>query len=67
MVAMTSLTDSSKYYQTNGAEYSGHWNSDGEKHGIGTLKFQDGSHYKGQFANGLSSGLGIMTFNDGST
>lgn len=62
---MTKASENSLKYPS-GAEYSGQWNRDGEKHGTGTLTLQDGSRYKGQFVNGLSSGLGVVVFTDGS-
>ncbi|XP_067950328.1 MORN repeat-containing protein 4-like [Watersipora subatra] len=52
---------------SDGTEYEGQWNADGEKHGVGSLTLPDGSHYRGQFASGLSSGLGVMIFSDGSS
>lgn len=50
----------------NGASYTGQWNGEGEKHGQGSLAFQDGSKYNGQFYQGLCSGFGVMICADGS-
>eukprot|EP00062_Callorhinchus_milii_P024847 gi/632985193/ref/XP_007909542.1/ PREDICTED: MORN repeat-containing protein 4 isoform X2 [Callorhinchus milii] len=38
----------------------------GRRHGVGQLKFADGSSYVGQFENGLFSGCGSLFFCDGS-
>lgn len=44
------------------------WLSDppGRRHGVGQLKFQDGTCYSGQFENGLFHGSGVLFFTDGS-
>ncbi|KAM7385615.1 hypothetical protein PAMP_001690 [Pampus punctatissimus] len=36
------------------------------RHGVGQLKFQDGTCYTGQFENGLFHGSGVLLFTDGS-
>lgn len=38
----------------------------GRRHGVGQLKFQDGTCYTGQFENGLFHGSGVLLFTDGS-
>ncbi|MBN3294478.1 MORN4 protein, partial [Polypterus senegalus] len=38
----------------------------GRRHGVGHLKFSDGTTYAGQFENGLFNGRGVLTFSDGS-
>nr|XP_014343178.1 PREDICTED: MORN repeat-containing protein 4 isoform X2 [Latimeria chalumnae] len=38
----------------------------GRRHGIGQLKFTDGSSYLGQFENGLFNGCGVLAFPEGS-
>lgn len=38
----------------------------GRRHGLGQLKFQDGTCYTGQFENGLFHGSGVLLFTDGS-
>lgn len=38
----------------------------GRRHGVGQLKFQDGTCYSGQFENGLFHGSGVLFFTDGS-
>ncbi len=38
----------------------------GRRHGVGQLKFQDGTCYTGQFENGLFHGSGVLFFTDGS-
>lgn len=40
--------------------------SPGRRHGVGQLKFQDGTCYTGQFENGLFHGSGVLFFTDGS-
>ena len=41
-------------------------NFPGRRHGVGQLKFQDGTCYAGQFENGLFHGSGVLFFTDGS-
>ncbi|XP_070298719.1 MORN repeat-containing protein 4-like isoform X1 [Salvelinus sp. IW2-2015] len=38
----------------------------GRRHGMGQLKFSDGTCYAGQFENGLFQGSGVLLFPDGS-
>ncbi|XP_010781010.1 MORN repeat-containing protein 4 [Notothenia coriiceps] len=38
----------------------------GRRHGVGQLKFQDGTCFSGQFENGLFHGSGVLLFTDGS-
>ncbi|KAG9341060.1 hypothetical protein JZ751_019814 [Albula glossodonta] len=40
--------------------------SSGRRHGLGQLKFSDGTCYTGQFENGLFNGCGVLMFPDGS-
>lgn len=42
------------------------FNPPGRRHGVGQLKFQDGTCYSGQFENGLFHGSGVLFFTDGS-
>lgn len=42
------------------------FNLPGRRHGIGQLKFQDGTCFSGQFENGLFHGSGVLFFTDGS-
>lgn len=42
------------------------FNPPGRRHGIGQLKFQDGTCYSGQFENGLFHGSGVLFCTDGS-
>ncbi|CAF1294686.1 unnamed protein product, partial [Didymodactylos carnosus] len=49
-----------------GSEYTGEWNNDGQRHGLGKLSFADGSKYSGKFENGLFTGLGLIIYTDGS-
>ncbi|XP_055745872.1 MORN repeat-containing protein 4 [Salvelinus fontinalis] len=67
------LTRGSFTYTT-GEEYHGEW-KEGKtsplltffiKHGMGQLKFSDGTCYAGQFENGLFQGSGVLLFPDGS-
>ncbi|KAI4874265.1 hypothetical protein NFI96_028444, partial [Prochilodus magdalenae] len=37
-----------------------------KRHGVGQLKFSDGTCYKGHFENGLFHGCGVLMFPDGS-
>lgn len=55
-----------EYKYPDGSTYNGQWNENGQRHGYGQLAFPDGSKYWGFFDNGLCSGLGVMTFQDGS-
>lgn len=41
-------------------------NFPGRRHGVGQLKFHDGTCYTGQFENGLFHGSGVLLFTDGS-
>lgn len=49
-----------------GDVYEGSWNKEGKKHGIGNLKFADGSIYEGKFEDGFFSGVGTLIYADGS-
>ncbi|CAF1064768.1 unnamed protein product [Rotaria sordida] len=49
-----------------GSEYTGEWNEDGQRHGLGQLTFSDQAKYRGRFENGLFSGLGSISYPDGS-
>ncbi len=44
----------------------GEWNEDGQRHGLGQLIFNDQAKYRGRFENGLFSGLGSISYPDGS-
>jgi hypothetical protein len=44
----------------------GEWNEDGQRHGLGHLIFNDQAKYRGRFENGLFSGLGSISYPDGS-
>jgi hypothetical protein len=46
--------------------FKGESNKDGQRHGFGRLIFSDHAKYSGQFENGLFSGLGCITYPDGS-
>ena len=46
--------------------YLGEWNEDGQRHGLGQLIFHDNAKYRGRFENGLFSGLGSISYPDGS-
>ncbi|MGD8366108.1 MAG: hypothetical protein PVG78_00585 [Desulfobacterales bacterium] len=45
--------------------YEGQVNSDGEKHGQGTLTFASGDTYSGQWRSGRMNGEGTYSFSDG--
>lgn len=49
-----------------GEVFEGNWDKNGLKHGIGRLKFADGSIYEGKFKEGVFAGLGKLTLQDGS-
>jgi len=53
------------YKYSDGSEYIGEWDSNGQRHGVGQLTTPDGSVYSGQFKLGLCSGLGVLVFSDG--
>jgi hypothetical protein len=42
------------------SEYFGEWNSDGQRHGHGHVKYSDGVDFKGQLDKGWQKGYGIM-------
>jgi len=46
------------------ATYDGHWKN-GQKNGVGTIKYQDGSYYHGSWANGKRSGQGTFYYANG--
>eukprot|EP00038_Savillea_parva_P006528 m.164345 g.164345 ORF g.164345 m.164345 type:complete len:155 (-) comp12408_c0_seq1:634-1098(-) len=50
-----------------GDEYRGQWNGEGKRHGLGLLKFADGTEYAGDFENGMNHGFGVLTFPDKSS
>lgn len=50
---------------SDGSEYIGEWDQNGQRHGVGQLTTPDGSVYSGQFKLGLCSGLGVLVFSDG--
>uniref|UniRef100_A0A6U4ZSS2 MORN repeat-containing protein 5 n=1 Tax=Hemiselmis andersenii TaxID=464988 RepID=A0A6U4ZSS2_HEMAN len=47
--------------------YIGQKNKDMQMHGKGTMWFEDGATYDGQWVNGKMSGKGMMTYEDGAT
>lgn len=53
------------YRYDDGTRYIGDWNQRGQKHGMGSMMFSDGTRYDGAFSNGVCSGLGVMCFPDG--
>ncbi|MBN3275472.1 MORN4 protein, partial [Polyodon spathula] len=61
------LTRGSFTYSS-GEEYHGDWKEGRtrRRHGVGQLKFSDGTCYTGQFENGLFNGSGVLAFSDGS-
>lgn len=48
------------YRYDDGTRYIGDWNQRGQKHGMGSMMFSDGTRYDGAFSNGVCSGLGVM-------
>lgn len=51
---------------SDGSVYNGEWNSNGERHGRGSLTYgtDNNMQYKGQFEHGLHSGKGVLTIQD---
>lgn len=45
--------------------YEGHFNENGVPHGGGTLTYEDGAVYKGEWVNDMPRGHGVMTFANG--
>ena len=45
--------------------YEGHFNENGVPHGGGTLTYEDGAVYKGEWVNDMPRGHGVMTFASG--
>lgn len=52
-------------YET-GDVFEGTFNKQGLKHGVGRLKFADGTFFEGFFKDGLFNGFGNLTLPDGS-
>lgn len=48
-----------------GDSYTGTWDEEGRKHGVGKLNLTNGSFYVGQFCHGLCSGYGVLKLPDG--
>ncbi len=48
------------YKYSDGSEYNGQWNGEGQRHGFGILLLNDGTKYIGEFESGLCHGLGVM-------
>ena len=46
-------------------EYTGEKNSDGQRHGQGTLTYNDGPTYRGKWKDGKRHGQGTMTSANG--
>jgi len=51
-------------YET-GDIFEGTFNKQGLKHGVGRLKFADGTYFEGFFKDGLFNGFGTLTLSDG--
>jgi len=51
---------------SNGMTYSGEYNSYGERHGRGILRWPNGDRYDGQFVNGMREGEGTLYSDRGS-
>eukprot|EP00039_Didymoeca_costata_P020075 m.339974 g.339974 ORF g.339974 m.339974 type:complete len:351 (+) comp19066_c0_seq1:77-1129(+) len=49
-----------------GEEYAGDWNSEGQRHGVGSLKMSNGGKYTGEFKEGSASGVGSIVYSDSS-
>jgi len=62
MTSPSQLRRRQKY--SDGSVYDGEWNSDGERHGVGSLTYSNNTSYTGQFEHGLHSGIGAMTIPD---
>ena len=48
-------------------KYTGEKNSDGQRHGQGTLTYADGRRYRGKWKDGKRHGKGTETEADGDT
>lgn len=55
---------SHKLTYDSGDVFEGSWNKNGLKHGVGKLKFNDGTIYEGFFKDGLFNGLGTLILPD---
>ncbi|GFS23768.1 MORN repeat-containing protein 4 [Elysia marginata] len=49
-----------------GSAYNGYVDREGHREGFGILILGDGARFRGHFSSGLFSGLGVITFPDGS-
>ncbi|UJR14729.1 hypothetical protein I4U23_001721 [Adineta vaga] len=56
----------STFRYADGSEYTGEWNKDSQRQGLGQIIFPDQAKYRGQFENGIFDGLGCITYPDGS-
>lgn len=54
------------YRYPDGSEYTGEWNEQGQRHGLGYMSFPDGANYDGRFEQGMCHGYGVMQFPDNS-
>uniref|UniRef100_A0A0B7AWY2 MORN repeat-containing protein 4 n=1 Tax=Arion vulgaris TaxID=1028688 RepID=A0A0B7AWY2_9EUPU len=59
-------TQQGQYRYPDGSVYHGQWDSDGRRHGYGSLILSDGSKFRGNFDKGFYSELGAIDFTDGS-
>jgi hypothetical protein len=50
---------------SNQGSYEGETNDFGQKHGFGEIKYDDGSHYKGNWENDMYHGQGTYSMADG--
>ena len=52
------------YFTKIGDVFEGTFNKNGLKHGVGRLRFADGSTYEGFFKDGFFHGLGTLVLTD---
>ena len=63
-VVVPVIATASLSLQING-DYRGQFNESGQRHGMGTQRWENGDKYEGTFWNGLMDGEGTLNFNDG--
>ena len=57
-----SISQSTKKSMTSGDQYSGEVDEDGKAHGNGTLNFDEGGYYSGEFKHGKAHGQGTTHY-----
>ena len=62
MVTKGSISPPTKKGMTSGDQYSGEVDEDGKAHGKGTLNFDEGGYYAGEFKHGKAHGQGTTHY-----